>query len=310
MNSNSDRWPELRYEDYNDTRQTLHMYTQVIGKIRLALTPPLAQWAHAPLRLSADGLTTTPLWVGNGAVTADIDLIRHETRLDRSDGRRELVRHGTSVADYYRGVRAALNTLGIPVAINPVPQEVSEPIPFDEDTTHHVYEPEQANLIWQTWIRVASVFDQYASGYWGKQGTPGYFWGGGDFGVTRFSGRQAQTPQGLPRIMAGSLDAESLTHTFMLGNDQAPAPAFVAMGFPLPSGIEAARVEPAEAAWMQAPGMPGVFALGYDVVRTAPDPRATLLSFLRSTYEAFAEIGRWDRESLEKRPPSLIVRAA
>lgn len=303
-------WPELRYEDYNDTRQTLHMYTQVIGKIRLALTPPLAQWGHAPLRLSADGFTTTPLWVGDGSLSADIDLIHHETRFERSDGRRVKVAHGTPVAKYYGGVRSALAELAVTVRINPMPQEVADPISFDRDTTHHVYDPEQANRLWRAWLHVGAVYDQYASGYWGKQTPPGLAWGGGDFSMTRFSGRAARPPEGLPKIMTGSLDAESVTHTFVPGSHETPAPAFIAMGYPPGPGVESARVAPAEAGWRQMPGM-GVFALDYDTVRRSSDPEATLRSFLRSTYEAFADAGRWDRTLLEQRAPDLTaVKAA
>jgi len=305
-----DSWPELRYQDYNETRQTLHMYTQVIGKIRLALTPPLAQWGHAPLRLSADGFTTTPLWAGDGSLNADVDLIRHETRFERSDGRRVTIAHGTTVAEYYGGVRSALAELGVTVRINPVPQEVADPIPFDQDAKHHIYDPEQANRLWRAALRVGAVYDQSASGFWGKQTPPGLAWGGGDFSMTRFSGRAAQPPKGLPRIMTGSLDAESVTHTFVLGSDDAPAPAFITMGFPPGPGVESARVEPAEAGWVQMPSM-SVFALGYDTVRGSSDPEATLRSFLRSTYEAFADAGRWDRTLLEQRAPNLTaVKAA
>ncbi len=310
MNSTTDRWPELRYEAYRDTRETLHMYSQIVGKLRLALTPPLAQWAHAPLRFTQNGFTTTPLWVGDGTMAADLDLIRHEARFERSDGRRVAVPLGTPVAEFYRDVRAALDELSVSATINPVPQEVADPIPFDQDTRHHVYDPEQANLLWQAAIRVASVQEQYASGYWGKQTPPGYFWGGGDFGMSRYSGRRALAPEGLPKIMTGSLDAEAVSSLFVFGNDAAPDASFIVMPFPPPAGIESATVLPAAARWWQAPGTPGSFALAYDAVRTAEDPRATLLSFLRSTYEAVADLGGWDRDLLEQRPPHLLEQAA
>src|SRR5450756_1775088 len=152
------------------------MYSQIIGKIRLALTPPLAQWAHSPLLLAQDGFTTTPLWVGDGTMAAGLDLIRHEARFERSDGRRVALKLGAPVADFYSDARAALDELGVAVTINAVPQEIPEPIPFDQDTTHHVYDPEQANRLWQAMIRVGSVYEQYASGYWGKQTPPSFYW--------------------------------------------------------------------------------------------------------------------------------------
>lgn len=157
MIAQTDTWPELRYDAYSDTRDTLHMYSQIIGKIRLALTPPLAQWAHSPLLLAQDGFTTTPLWVGDGTMAAGLDLIRHEARFERSDGRRVALKLGAPVADFYSDARAALDELGVAVTINAVPQEIPEPIPFDQDTTHHVYDPEQANRLWQAMIRVGSV---------------------------------------------------------------------------------------------------------------------------------------------------------
>jgi len=310
MIAQTDTWPELRYDAYSDTRDTLHMYSQIIGKIRLALTPPLAQWAHSPLLLAQDGFTTTPLWVGDGTMAAGLDLIRHEARFERSDGRRVALKLGAPVADFYSDARAALDELGVAVTINAVPQEIPEPIPFDQDTTHHVYDPEQANRLWQAMIRVGSVYEQYASGYWGKQTPPSFYWGGGDFGTTRYSGRPAMAPIGLPKIMTGSLDAEAATAELTFGNDAVPMPAFLAMAFPPPPGIESATVQPAAAKWAQAPGMPGGFMLPYDAVRTAEDPRGTLLSFLTSTYEAIADRGGWDRELLEQRPPQLIRQAA
>ncbi len=310
MTSKTDTWPELRYEAYKDTRETLHMYSQIVGKIRLALTPPLAQWGHAPLRLSQDGFTTTPLWAGDGTMAVDLDLIRHEARFERSDGRSVAVKLGASVAEFYREVLAALTELEVPAAINPLPQEVAEPIPFHEDATHHLYDPEQANLLWQAMIRVGSVYEQYASGYWGKHTPPSYYWGGGDFGTTRHSGRPAQAPEGLSKIMSGNLDAEGVSSTLSFGSEAAPAASFFVMAFPPPSGLETASVQPAAAQWVQAPGMPGGFMLPYDAVRTAEDPREALLTFLRSTYEAVAERGGWPRDLLEQRPPQLVAQSS
>lgn len=150
------------------------------------------------------------------------------------------------------------------------------------------------------------MYDEYASGYWGKQTLPAWNWGGADLAISRFSGRPAQPPQGLPKIMAATLDAESVTHVFTPGNEASPAPGFMAMAFPPPAGIETARVSPEAAGWVQPPGMSGAFRLPYEAVRSTADPRATLLSFLRSTYEAAADLAGWDRELLEQRSPDLL----
>ena len=141
MAVHTDSWPELRYERYRETRDLLHMQAQIVGKLRLALTPPLAQWAHAPLRLSADGLATGPLWVGDGVLSVDLDLVRHEARFKRSDGRRGAVELGLgTVAEFFSSVRDVLDELEVDVAINPMPQEVAEPVAFDRDTRQRAYD--------------------------------------------------------------------------------------------------------------------------------------------------------------------------
>jgi hypothetical protein len=301
-----DTWPELHYEEYKDTRDTLHMYTQIAGKLRLALTPPLSQWAHSPLRLSADGLATGPLWVGDGVMNVDLDLIRHEARFERSDGRRATVKLGQgAVADVYGRVLTVLDELDVAVKLNPMPQEIPAPIPLDTDTTHVTYDPRQANLLWQALIRVGSVYEQAQSGFWGKQSPVSYYWGGFDLAVTRYSGRPLQPPEGLPQIMTGSLDAELANISFYLGNEQMPQAFFMAAAFPPPQGMESARVRPAQARFVEMPGMGGTFVLTYDDVRAAGDPRAALLEFCRSGFETLAELGGWDRALLERKPPEV-----
>ena len=306
MAAPSDSWPELRYDKFSDTRDTLHMYAQIIGKLRLMLTPPLSQWAHSPLRLSVDGLTTGPLWVGDGVFSANLDLVRHEARFERSDGRRVAVPLGRgTVADFFGAVRGALDELGVEATFNTMPQEIPDPIPFDKDTTHGAYDPEQANRLFQAFTRVGSVYEQAQTGYWGKQTPVSLYWGGFDLAFTRYSGRPLQAPDGLPQIMTGSLDAELANVSFYPVFGPESRPTFLAAGFPPPQGMASAHVSPAQARYTEVPGMGGMFALAYDDVRTAPDPRAALLEFCRSSYDAIATLGGWDRELLERKPPEV-----
>jgi hypothetical protein len=307
MIERTDKWPDLVYDEYKPTRDSLHMVTQMVGKIRLGLTPPQAQWARAPVRLSRDGLTTTPLWVGDGLLEVDIDLVRHELRFDRSDGRQVTIAlRPRPISEVYADVLGALDRLGVDITLNPRPQEIPDPIPFNEDTVHSAYDPQQANRIWQALIRAGAVFEQFQSGYWGKHSQVNFNWGGFDLSVTRYSGRPAQRPQGLPPIMTGSLDAEMINVLFSPGRVDSPQPGFVAMAFPTQPGIETASIRPDAARWIEMPGMGGMFVVSYEDVRSSRDPRRALLEFALSAYEAFAEIGGWDRGLLEQRPPEVV----
>jgi Family of unknown function (DUF5996) len=305
MPDRTDAWPELRYEEYGETKDTLHIYAQILGKLRLTLKPPLAQWAHAPLQLAVDGFTTGPLWVDDGALAATLDLIHHEASLERSDGRRETVKAGGAVAEFYRQVRAALDRLDVTATINLMPQEVQERIPFDEDTTHATYYPEQAQRLWQAQLRVGAVLERFQSGFWGKQSPVGLYWGGFDFGMSRYSGRPIPAPEGLGQIAAGALDAELMGISFGLGNAQMPQPFFLISAFPPPAGMDSAQLHPHEARYAEFPGMGDVYMLSYEDVRKASDPAQALLDFCTSAYVAIASLGGWDRELLERRPPAI-----
>jgi hypothetical protein len=311
MATQPDSWPQLRYEDYKETKATLHMYAQIIGKLRLALTPPLAQWAHAPLRLSPDGLTTGPLWVGNGTLGIDVDLVHHRVLLQHSDGGSDSVPlEPVSVATFYARIQEVLANLGVRPQINTRPAEVPDPIPFEADMQHASYEPLQANQLWQAMIRAGAVFEAFASGYWGKQTPVSFYWGGFDLGTQRFSGRYLEPPEGLPQIMAGSLDAEVFAVGLHFGRPDMPAPGFTALAYPMPPQAASASLRPSQARWVEMPGMGGLFVLPYEAVQKAADSRQVLLEFCRSTYETVAELGGWDRQALERRPPEIRSQAA
>ena len=305
LSPHTDSWPELRYDEYKDTEDTLHLLTQMMGKLRMALVPPLPQWAHTALRVSPRGFTTMPVWVGDGSLGVELDLISHEMRFDRSDGRRlVLPLESGTIAGYYRELERALEELDVKVEINPLPAEIPDALALDQDTVHGSYDPQLANHIWQAFVRVAAVFEEYQSDYHGRQSALNFWWGGFDLSVTRFSGRRLEPPEGLGHIMSGALTAESIGINFFVGSEQMPQASFVAHVHPKPAGLESAQVRPAASAWIDTPGM---FLLPYEAVRTAADPRVTLLEFCRSVYEAGATLAGWDREELEGRAPASIT---
>jgi Family of unknown function (DUF5996) len=298
----SDTWPELDPQRYRETRDTLHMYAQIVGKIQLKLAPPQAQWAHAPLRLSRDGLSTTPLWVGGGTLTVDLDLVHHQARFDHSDGRQLAIPFGISVAEFYDRTMRSLRELGADIEINPMPQEVAEPVRFDQDERSS-YDPEQAKAIYEALLRVWTTFERFLTGFGGRQRI-GFYWGGFDAGVFRYSGRKATAPEGLPQIMTGALDAESAGVSFGIGPDGAN---FIAMAYPSPQGWASADIQPKEAQLLPERGM---WVLPYQVVRDSADPAGTLLDFVRTSYDAAATGNGWERERLEQQPPRILKKAA
>ena len=268
MSAQPDSWPQLRYEDYEDTKATLHMCLQIVGKLRLALTPPLAQWAHAPLRLSPDGLTTGPLWVGNGTLGIDVDLIHHRVLLQHSDGRSDRVPlEAVSVATFYARIQEALADLGVRVPINTRPAEVPDPIPFEADAQHASYEPRLANDLWQAMVRAGSVFEAFASGYWGKQTPVSFYWGGFDLGMQRYSGRYLEPPAGLPADHDGLTRCRSLRRGLALRAAPTCRPP-ASHRSPTPCRHKHhSDAQTRSGAWVEMPGMGGVFVLPYEAVR-------------------------------------------
>jgi uncharacterized protein DUF5996 len=297
-----DEWPELQYDSWRPTRDTLHMYMQVVGKLRLALSPFEPQWANVPLYVTARGLTTSPVPHGSGTFDAELDLFDHELVLRASDGQRRRVPLGGAVADYYRAVMDALAGLGVAVAVSELPSEVPDPIPFPEDREHHTYEPESAQRFWQVLSRVDRVMKRHRAGFRGRTSPVHFFWGSFDLANTRYSGRPAEPPPGSGTIMRFSEDAEQICAGFWPGDARTPFPAFFAYGYPRPEGIERAEVRPAPAAWVEEAGL---FVLPYEAVRAAPDPAAAVLEFLSTTYGACATGLGWspDLVATEPRPP-------
>jgi hypothetical protein len=299
--SRSGDWPALAYDDWADTAQTLHMWTQIVGKVRMVLTPPVNHWWHVPLYVNARGLTTSPIPVGGRSIEIAFDFLDHQLRIACSDGQRETVAlRPISVAQFYRETLAALDRLGVTPHIWTTPCEVEDPIPFETDETHRSYDPEAARRFWRVLVQTDQVMKAFRARFIGKASPTHFFWGSFDLAVTRFSGRRAPPHPGSP-LAPVSVSVEAYSHEvsscgFWPG---APgtAPLFYAYAYPEPAGFKAAAVRPAAARFD--PDL-GEFVLAYEAVRAAPDPDSALLDFFQSTYEAAADLAHWPRAELER----------
>jgi hypothetical protein len=275
------------------------MYTQVIGKLRLALSPFEPEWANVPLYLTARGLTTSPMPIGSRTLDAEFDLIEHVLVLRSSDGGIERRPLGGTVADFYADVMRALTRLGVDVALSVLPSEVAAPIPFPEDTTHSTYTAAHAARFFEILAQVDMILKQHRAGFRGRTTPVHFFWGSFDLAVVRYSGRPA-TPEGAGVIARFSGDAEEICAGWWPGDARVPYPAFYAYAAPKPAGVEGARLEPDGATWS---ADAGEFILPYDAVRLLPDPGSAVLAFLRTTYEDAATRMNWDVELTEVTRP-------
>jgi uncharacterized protein DUF5996 len=285
-------WPELPYAAWKDTMETLHMELQIIGKVRLALSPFEPQWANVPLYLTARGLTTTPMASGDQIFQIDVDLIDHQVVVLTTLGDSRRVPLTTRpVADFYRDFTAALRSLKIEVQISPRPSEVDNPIPFAEDTSHSEYDATWATRFFQVLSQIDVVLKEHRSRFRGKTSLVNFFWGTFDLSLMRYSGRVVQPPLNAGVIERRGADAEVICVGFWPGNAKVPAPTFFGYASPPPPGIEKETVRPASAYWD-----PNIkeFLLPYHDVRKAPSPRKAILEFCNSVYAAGARLGRWD----------------
>ena len=296
------RWPELPYAAWKDTCQTLQLWTQIVGKIRLARTPWLNHSWHVTLYVNARGLTTSPIPDGARTFQIDFDFIDHVLWLRTSDGHfRQVVLKPMTVAEFYGDVLHALSELGIAVRINGKPNEIPDAIPFAEDRVHAAYDRDYANRFWRVLSASNEVFAQFRTGFLGKASPVHFFWGSFDLAVTRFSGRSApRHPGGVPNL-PDDVAQEAYSHEessagFWPGGGAIDYPAYYSYAYPAPEGFASAHVRPAQAIFSKELGE---FILPYDAVRTAANPRAVLMDFLQSTYDAAADLGKWDRAALE-----------
>ncbi len=296
-----ERWPPLRYDDWADTAQTLHMWMQVVGKVRLAQSPPVNHWWHVALYVTTRGLSTAAVPGGDGTFEIEFDFIDHRLRIVTTEGRsHEFKLEPMSVAEFYARVMKALADLDVSVAINPVPSEVAEPIAFEQDTVHHSYDPDAAARFWRVLIGACQIFSAFRSDFLGKVSPVHFFWGAMDLAMTRFSGREAPLHPGAPglplRVVREAYSHEVCSAGFWPGGGGFDA-AFYAYAYPEPAGFAEAPVRPAEAFYSTDLRE---FVLPYEAVRTSTSPEATLRAFLDSTYEAAANLGKWDRAALER----------
>ena len=298
-------WPELPTETWRDTYETLHLWTQIIGKIRLVRTPWLNHSWHVALYVTARGLTTSPIPDGDGTFQIDLDLIDHVLRISTSSGAgRQFALAGQSVASFYAAIMAALAELGIHIAIDEMPSELPEPIRFSQDHRHATYDADAVRRFFQILLNADGVFKHFRTGFLGKASPVHFFWGSFDLAVTRFSGRRApRHPGGVPHL-PDAVAYEAYSHEessagFWPGSGAIDYPAFYSYAYPEPAGFRAAQVRPEAAFFSESLGE---FILPYDAVRVSAQPEQTLLDFLQSTYEAAADAARWDRDALECAP--------
>ena len=301
----TESWPSLALEDWIDTYTTLHLWTQIVGKIRLAQSPWVNHSWHVTLYVTPCGLTTSQIPYGSRSFQIDFDFVAQELILRTNDGGiGRFPLEPQSVATFYARLMGEMEKLGLHVDIHRRPNEVAEPIPFDQDEIHRAYDPEYARRFWQVLLQTDRVFQKFRSRFIGKCSPVHFFWGAPDLAVSRFSGRRApEHPGGVPnlpdRVAREAYSHEVSSCGFWPGGGPIPHAAFYAYIYPEPEGFSTASIKP-DAAFYSADLHE--FILPYDAVRQAESPDDTLLEFLQSTYEAGADLAGWDRDSLERTP--------
>jgi len=298
-----DCWPQLPHSEWTESIATLHLWTQIVGKVRLELSPWINHSWQATLYVTCRGLTTSPIPYGGKSFQIDFDFIDHALTIATSDGLtlpKQL--QPQTVADFYRELLGGLGSLGIDVEIHTMPNEIEDPIPFDEDLVHSTYNPAQVHLLWRALVQSARVFQDFRARFTGKCSPVHLFWGSFDLAVTRFSGRDApKHPGGIPYlpdvVTVEAYSKEVSSCGFWPGNQGAPDPMFYSYAYPAPETFSECTVQPDAAFWVDDLGE---FVLPYEAVRTAEDPDAMLTTFLQSSYEAAADLAAWDRTDLER----------
>ena len=300
-------WPALPVDEWEPTYDTLHMYCQIIGKIPLALRPMMNHWWQVALDLSARGLTTEAIPYGSRTFQLDLDLLDHVLHITTNEGERRTAQAGGPVRDFYAGVMAALDGLGLHVGIWPRPVEVPDPIPFDQDDRHATYDTTQAQRYWHVLSQIGPIFAEFRARFVGKASPVQFYWGSFDLAATRYSGRPVDPPPKADSITRLTYTAEQSALGFWpggtwLNGTRVEQPIFYSYAYPEPEGFRDQPVAPAPAGFDTDLGE---FVLHYDDVRRASDPRQAILDFAQSTYEAAARLQQWPVDILESTPPSL-----
>jgi hypothetical protein len=291
-------WPELRWEDWADTADTLHMWTQIVGKTRLELTPLQNHWWNVPLYVTAHGLGTSAMAYGDDVLDIEFDFVTHALHFRLGSGATlDMPLRAQTVADFYKEYMATLRSLGVEVKIDPMPCELAKPIRFDLDTEHKSYDAEYAQRFWRVLVQAEKVFRAWGTGFLGKVSPVHFFWGSFDLAVTRFSGRPAPSRLGADAIQREAYSHEVISAGFWPGNGGYGAAAFYCYAAPVPGGMGEAAIRPAAAGWDKALGE---FIFKYDAVRAEASPDAALLEFVESGYGAAADLAKWDRVALER----------
>jgi Family of unknown function (DUF5996) len=301
----SETWPALPLEQWKDTYATLHLWTQMVGKTRLALTPMMNHWWNIALYLTARGLSTSPMWCGERTCEIEFDLVDHVLRAQMSDGAtRTIPLRPRSVAEFHREYSDLLRSLELEVRIRPVPVEVVRAVPFAEDREHASYDADAAQRCFRILAQVDRVMKQFRGRFLGKCSPVHFFWGSFDLACTRFSGRRApRHPGGAPNcpdyVMVEAYSHECISAGWWPGGGAVEEPAFYAYAYPEPAGLPQASIRPRDAYYHP---QAHEFILPYDALRGAADPDEMLLAFLESTYGAAADLAGWDRNALERTP--------
>lgn len=292
-------WPSLPFSDWEPTCDTLHLWTQIVGKTRLALSPPENHWWHVALYVTPRGLTTSPIPFGKLTFDVEFDFVAHQVAIRTSAGpARSIPLFPRSVADFYAEYMACLRSLGIDLTIGRKPDEFDDTTPFDEDRHHASYDKEYIERFRRVLIGSERVLKRFRSRFLGKCSPVHFFWGSFDLAVTRFSGRLCPQPEKTDPITAEAYSHEVISCGFWPGDRRFKHPAFYAYAMPKPAGIDIEPVRPDAARW---DSQLGEFILKYEAIREAEAPGEAILDFCQSTYEAGAKLAQWDRQALECR---------
>jgi len=292
-------WPPLPLDGWRDTYATLHMWSQIVGKIALARTPLMNHFWNVAMLITPRGLATQPLRHGNRFFTMTFDFVAHDLVIRTSDDVTETIHlEPRSVMEFYKILMDTLRRMGLETRIWPMPVEVPDPVRFDTDSTHHSYDPQAANAFWRILLTIKPIFEEFRCRFIGKSSPVHFFWGSFDLASTRFSGRIAPERAGADPITKEAYSHEVISHGFWPGGGAIQQPAFYAYAAPEPPGFKDAAVQPGAAFYSKEMSE---FFLPYDAVRNSSSPEADLASFLRTTYDVGADLAKWDRANLERK---------